>query len=430
MSPLVRYRPARHFLFLQGLASPLFARLGSALAERGFGVTRINVCLGDRLFWRRGSVDYRGDLAGWPAYLAEHIRAEGVTDIVLFGNLRPYHEVAIRLAAGFGVTVHAFEEGQLRPNWITVETAGAVEPMQMPRTAQEVYALAQNMSEPLRPQPVRDRFFNRAFWDIAANLATGIGRPFFPGYQRHRPHNAAVEYLHWSKRLALVQIARRRADRAIAALGDAPYFLLPLQLDSDYQIRAHSRFANMTEVTEEVVASFARHAPEDARLIVKLHPLDNGMVDRRRETARIAARHDVADRVIFLDGGPAGLLVKGAHGVVVVNSTIGTQAILSGRPVKALGDAIYDIPGLAFAGTLDAFWTECGLPDPALAEAFRRLLRKTQVNGGFFSRHAIEVAIPHIMQRLGVPLPLPRAAEIAVEAGEEQGEGVRQPSPR
>lgn len=427
MAPLARYRQSRHFLFLQGLASPLFARLGAALSARGFGVSRINVCLGDRLFWPRGSVDYRGSLEAWPQYLADHIRAHGVTDIVLFGNLRPYHRIAIDLAGGHGVTVHVFEEGHLRPNWITVETAGAACPLEMPRTAEDVRAMAQHMSAPLRPQPVHDRFFTRAFWDIAANFATGLGRPLYRGYRRHRPNNAAVEYLFWSLRLALLPLARRRAERDIAALGTEPYFLLPLQLDSDYQIRAHSPFRDMNEVTERVIASFARHAPPETRLVVKIHPLDNGMVDRRRVTAAIASAHGVSDRVAFLDGGHAGLLIKAARGLVVINSTIGTQALFAGRPVKALGEAVYDIPGLAFSGSLEEFWREPQAPDPALADAFRRLLRKTQVNGGFFSSRAIEIAIPHILQRFGVPLPAPQGAEDTVPApADEQVEGVRQ----
>ena len=60
----------RHFLFLQGMPSPFFPRIAQALREHGHRCTRINFCLGDRLFWHGpDAIDYRGDLAGWPRYL-------------------------------------------------------------------------------------------------------------------------------------------------------------------------------------------------------------------------------------------------------------------------------------------------------------------------------------------------------------------------
>ena len=53
--------PSRTFLFLQGVASPLFARLADELERRGHRCLRINFCPGDRLFWRRaGATNYRG----------------------------------------------------------------------------------------------------------------------------------------------------------------------------------------------------------------------------------------------------------------------------------------------------------------------------------------------------------------------------------
>jgi capsular polysaccharide export protein len=53
-----------------------------------------------------------------------------------------------------------------------------------------------------------------------------------------------------------------------------PYYLLPLQLNSDAQIRDHCRFDDMNGVMEFVLESFATHAAGDARLVIKNHPLD------------------------------------------------------------------------------------------------------------------------------------------------------------
>ena len=59
----------RAFLFLQGMATRFFERLGHALAARGHAVHRVNFNGGDQAFWRlRGAVDFRGREHEWPEF--------------------------------------------------------------------------------------------------------------------------------------------------------------------------------------------------------------------------------------------------------------------------------------------------------------------------------------------------------------------------
>ena len=51
------------------------------------------------------------------------------------------------------------------------------------------------------------------------------------------------------------------------------YFLFPLQVYCDAQLE-HSPFASMEEAIHQVLSSFAVHAPADARLVIKHHPMD------------------------------------------------------------------------------------------------------------------------------------------------------------
>ncbi len=116
---------SRRILFLQGLPGSFFFRLGKALSERGCRVYRINFNGGDLWDWpARGAANYRGSARGWPAYLATFLRQHRITDIVLFGDCRPLHRMARGTAAGLGVPVHVFEEGYLRPDWVTLERGG------------------------------------------------------------------------------------------------------------------------------------------------------------------------------------------------------------------------------------------------------------------------------------------------------------------
>ena len=51
---------------------------------------------------------------------------EGVTDLVLLGEERPYHRDAITAATARGIDVYVVEMGYLRPDWITLEGGSAL----------------------------------------------------------------------------------------------------------------------------------------------------------------------------------------------------------------------------------------------------------------------------------------------------------------
>ncbi|MGA0533052.1 capsule biosynthesis protein [Hansschlegelia sp. KR7-227] len=400
----VRPRPNRTFLFLQGLASPFFRRLGRSLKRKGYGVERINLNFGDRLFWNiPGSVAYRGRFEDWRGFLSNFMDERGVTDLVLFGDGRPYHRVAIATAQLRGVGVHVFEEGYFRPNWITMEAGGVNGFSSLPRDPETIRRLAAELGEPERPRPIHGDMKTRSLWDIVYNSANTFFPYLYPHYRRYRPHHPFVEYAGWIGRIIRGKAEARRTAAVESALkaDKAPYFLLPLQLDSDYQIRLHSPFSAMSEVVDFVARSFAAHAPADAKLIVKLHPLDNGLVNRRRQTHVTAERTGLRQRLQYIDGGQGPALIDGAAGVIVVNSTMGTLAIERGRPTIAIGQAIYDLPGLTHQGTLESFWTAPTPPDRSFVAAFRRVVaHRTQLNGGFYSAEAVDIAVANAMRRL------------------------------
>ena len=416
-------RPGRTFLFLQGLASPFFVRLGHALKERGYGVARVNLNLGDRLFWNiPGAVDYRGAFEDWRGFLSRFMDERGVTDLVLFGDGRPYHRVAIATAQLRGVRVHVFEEGYFRPNWITLEEGGVNGFSGLPRDPEAIDRIASELSTTVEPQPIAGDMRARTFWDVLYNLSQVFFPYFYPRYRRYRPNHCLVEYAGWIGRMVRKKAEARRASAVERLLrrSKAPYFLLPLQLDSDYQIRLHSPFSAMTEVVEFVARSFAAHAPANAKLVVKLHPLDNGLVNRRKATQVAAHRTGLGDRLVYLDGGDGEQLVQNAAGMVVVNSTMGTMALERGVPTIAIGQAIYDVDGMTHQGTLESFWTAPVAPQPERVAAFRKVVAaRTQLNGGFYSREAIRIAVDNAVARLAEtdPVARPRAAALEWTSG-------------
>ncbi|PZQ13004.1 MAG: capsular biosynthesis protein [Ancylobacter novellus] len=412
-------RPTRTFLFLQGLASPFFVRLGHALKDRGYGVARVNLNLGDRLFWNiPGAIDYRGRFEDWRGFISRAMDERGVTDLVLFGDGRPYHRVAIATAQLRGVRVHVFEEGYFRPNWITLEEGGVNGFSGLPRDPESIDRIAAAIATVPEPQPIGGDMRARTFWDVLYNCSQVFAPYFYPHYRRYRPNHCLVEYAGWIGRIVRKKAEARRSEAVERMLrrSKSPYFLLPLQLDSDYQIRLHSPFSAMSEVVEFVARSFAQHAPANAKLVVKLHPLDNGLVNRRKATQITAHRTGLGDRIVYLDGGDGDALVRNAAGVVVVNSTMGTMAVERGVPTIAIGQAIYDVEGLTHQGTLESFWTAPVAPKPDRVEAFRKVVAaRTQLNGGFYSREAIQIAVENSVARLIELAPAGQQRAVALD---------------
>src|SRR6185503_8740670 len=397
----------RTFLFLQGLSTPFFVRLAGAIAARGHRVERINLSGGDRIFWPRlGAVNYRGRFPDWRGFLGAFLHERGVSDVILFGDCRPYHRVAVDLARSRGIQVHVFEEGYFRPDWITLERDGTNGHSRLPRGPEAYLAEAASiLEEAPAALPVSGGFSTRVRWEILNQIATMLLAPLYPHYKRHRSHHPLSEMCGWLKRLAKRPFERRYAARLSRYLETARpnYYLLPLQLETDYQIRRHSRFKSMGHVMEVTLESFARSAPTDSLLVIKLHPLDNGIANFRKQARKIAWRLKLGGRVLVMDGGHLPSLLARSEGVVVVNSTTGLSAIQYHKPVAVLGSAIFNLAGLTFQGPLDNFWRESAPPDAELLSAFRKVvLTRAQVKGSFFTQDGLDLALAGAIERLEV----------------------------
>jgi capsular polysaccharide export protein len=387
----------RSFLFLQGVCSPFFASLADRLVADGYRVYKINFNAGDLLYWgARPAWNYRGDLSGLRDFLDEKWRRHGVTDQILFGDRRPIHRPAIDHASSVGIRSHVFEEGYLRPCWVTLEREGVNGHSLLPRDPDWFRRVGERLPDYGNGEPFASPFRIRAAHDVAYHVA-GIANPIlFNRYRTHAPVNAAVEYAGYIRRFTMLRWRKPQDAALIDALVErrAPFYLLPLQLNSDAQIRDHCRFEDMNGVMEFVMASFALHAPAAARLVIKNHPLDAGLIDYRRVITGLEKKFALSGRIDYLESGDLDKLLSFARGVVTVNSTLGFLSVGMGCPTVTLSDPIYNLPGLTFQGPLDDFWQDDGKPEAELFRCFRNtVIHTTQVNGGFYSRAGIRMAV-------------------------------------
>jgi capsular polysaccharide export protein len=394
----------RSYLFLQGPPGPLCRQVGLALSQRGFPVHRINLSGGDLYDWPDAAVNFRGCFTQWPVFFDNFLREHRITDLVLFGDCRPYHLTAHGVAKTRNVRTHVLEEGYLRPHWMTLEREGVNARSTLIRDKAWIRIEQEKLAaEPVLP-PVTSTFRRRArdsYW-YYHHVVTG--RLKFPHYRSHRSGSILLEGFGWLWKFAQEARERHRAESVIAALAGKPVFLLPLQLSGDYQIRAHSPFPNMQSAASYVIESFATHARQDLHLLLKAHPLDCSFFNWRKFTRSHAERLGVRGRVHYVNGGNLEDMLVTARGLVCVNSTSATLALAKDTPVCTIGEAIYDMPGLTHQGHLDTFWTNPSAPEPGLYRAYRRVLvDRCLVRGGLASESAVATLVEGMVRSLTNP---------------------------
>lgn len=391
----------RRFLFLQGPPGPFFWLLGQELTKRGYPVHRINFNGGDRADWPGKGTSYRGGVSSWNRFFDRFVRDNRITDILLFGDCRPLHRAAHGMAKLRGINIHVFEEGYIRPHWITMEPDGVNGHSKMSRDPEWLMEQAAALPPVPRPIPITASFRRRARDALRYYTMDCAMRWQFPLYRSHRPGSLIAEGLGWLFKFARQAVHQDRAAQALKRIKAAPYFLFPLQLNSDFQIRTHSPFTSMRDATLYVLESFALHAPFNATLVIKEHPLDCEFRSWAAYVRRHAKRLRIEQRVVHIAGGDLNRMARESLGMVTVNSTSGTLGLAAGTPVFVLGSAIYDIPGITHQGRLDDFWKAPEPPDMRIYDAFRRVLHaRCLVPGGIASQSAIATLIDSTLNRL------------------------------
>lgn len=420
----------RSFLFLQGPTSGVFRDLGRALAARGHKVLKVNFCPGDWLFWRgKDTQMYRGSLAGWPDYLRALIRERGVTDILYFADRFPYHKAAQRVAHEEGVRSVSMEYGYLRPDWLILEEGGQSTYSHFPKDPAKIEAVAETL-EPVDQAQIYDiPSLDEAVREASFHLSNAFFGWLTPRYRPDRYYPVLVEFPAYVPRLLKRRRNAPKADalvRHFEATAEVPRFLVPLQMQNDYQLRDNAPKGFQTEFIRRVMASFRDHAPEGAELIFKIHPMDNGLERWERVVPRLAAEHGLAERVHFLDGGFLPDIFSIVAGCVVINSTTGLIALRRNVPTKPLGVAVYDIEGLTHQGDLDGFWTDPQPPKPGMLNALvRAMAYGIHVRGSVygdegraaFIRNAIERLEQPRINQFGLYEPRPPRVDKAVSLG-------------
>lgn len=385
-----------------------FKRLRIWLQTQGAEVYKVNLNGGDWLFDHGAhTLDYRGRLEDFGVWLGQLLQQQRIDALLCFGDCRAYHRLAARVARARGLPLFVFEEGYLRPDYITLEQGGVN--AYSPLIKRSVCSLRRESVAVAEPQAAHPCFRRMALSAMAYYGAAWLLRWRYPHYQHHKNFSVFSESFYWLRsgwRKLMYRSLQRALIRRLRHDLRQQYFLVALQVFNDSQILHHSPYGDIREFIAEVLDSFARHAAADQHLLFKHHPLDRGHRNYRQLIVQLAQRAGISERVHYVHDAPLPELLKHCIGVVTVNSTVGLSALHHGKPLLTMGRALYDVPGLSGQDGLDRFWRRLPPVDATLYRQLRAcMVRSTQLNGAFYGRD-------HWMQH-GAVRPAPAIVPVA-----------------
>jgi capsular polysaccharide export protein len=376
----------KRVLLLQGPMGDFFKRLDNHLRKKGAVTYRIGFNAGDWLFSNKDNYyPYRGTKEEWRNFISTFLKQNKIDKIFLFGDCRFYQKIAIEEAKNAGIETFVFEEGYVRPDFVTMEKWGVNNFSLIPRDPEFYFNLNEKEFCYKDIKPANPSYFKMAWSASWYYIFAYFGKFFYPYYEHHRELNPFKEAFYGIRNAYRKYKYKVLEKGKLEKIIKTKYFFVPLQTYNDFQLREHSKFHTIEEFIDLVMKSYAANAPDDTYLVIKHHPMDRGRKDYKNLIKKLEKKYNIDGRVEVIYDLHLPTLLNNTLGTVTINSTVGLQALFHKSPVKVLGNAIYDIDGLTDQKYLSEFWKNPKKPNMELFEKFRQfLINNTQINGSFY----------------------------------------------
>lgn len=383
---LIELLSHQRILLLQGKMGRFFCRFSSFLLGLDKQIFKINFNYGDEFFYchKDRAVAFRGKLDEFDDFLTDFIIKNQIDAVVCFNDCRPLHSVAKQVCGQEKTDFFVFEEGYLRPDYITLEQHGINGYSKI--DVNKINSLPYAEDKPLY---TNNRFYRLCVASAVYYAACYVGQKKYPHYTHYRGMDIWQELYCWviggGRKIAyylpdkLTQFRLKKSR--------VPFFLVALQVHNDSQISHHSDYDDVKTFIGEVLTSFAKNAPKDTKIVFKHHPLDRGHRNYRKLINELCDELGMAGRAIYGTDFHLPSLIRRCQGFITINSTTALQAIYHKKPTKLTGRAVYNIAPLANEQSLDDFWTNPMPPNHDFYLKFREyLIEQTQLNGAFYGK--------------------------------------------
>lgn len=377
----------KKILLLQGPMGDFFKRLDNEFKKNGATTYKIGFNAGDSFFSNKHNyVPYRGKREEYSKFIRSFLNEKKIDKIFLFGDCRYYQSISIGVAKDLGIDVFVFEEGYIRPNYITMEKYGVNDFSHISRDAKfykDIKPLGKDVVTKVEHSQVK-MVISSFFYYLIANIFYFR----YPNYIHHRDFSALQEFLYATRsffRKIIYPFYEGKYLNMIKNELKDNYFFVPLQTHNDFQVLEHSGYRSIEKFIIEVLESYAKSDVEEY-LVFKHHPIDRGRKNYKDFIMNQAMLLDIENKIIVLHDTYLPECLKNAKGTVTINSTVGLSSLYHETPTITLGNAIYDIEGLTSKGIkLDDFWHEQKTVDMELLSKYRSfIIDNSQLNGSFY----------------------------------------------
>jgi len=378
-----------NILLLQGPMGYFFRDLDLLFRKNGAKTFRIGFNAGDWFFSTKDNyIPYQDTIDNWKDYIENFYIKNKINKVFLFGDCRIYQSIAIEVAQRLNIETYVFEEGYVRPNYVTLEKWGVNNFSLIPRDREFYQQLSKEEYRYKKDYPTNPSFIKMALSAATYYLFAYFGKFRYPYYQHHRELHPFKEFFYGIRNLYRKYLYKVLEYKKLDDIINKKFFFVPLQTHNDFQLKTHSSFNTIEEFISIVLKSFSKaDIDSETYLVIKHHPMDRGRRDYEKFILTIAKELNVEDRVIVIYDLHLPTLLSHTLGTITINSTVGLQALLHNSPVKVLGNAIYDIDGLCDKRDLNDFLNSPMSVDRELFISFRGyLIKNTQLNCSFYGK--------------------------------------------
>ncbi|WP_273831880.1 hypothetical protein [Guptibacillus sedimenti] len=286
-------------------------------------------------------------------FLIDLNKTENIDMIITWNETFMFDSLAKQFAQINGIEVRMFEAGIFRPYTVTIDPQGINYGNSLPME-KEFYSKKKRNYE-LRP------FDSNVDFEISGKGYHSIEIPKLKSYYlkerlKDKLHNQLLKdeleleiikegFFEKVNKIIKKKAGFNKKERNVQV--DGRYIFVPFQVHDDSQIILNSPnikdMEELVEVISDAIMKLNKSNDNGYKVVFKEHPGDQGRVDY----SKLYKKHNQNDDIIFLKYGDTNNLIKNSDLVITVNSTVGIEALKHHKPVITLGNAYYNIEGIA-----------------------------------------------------------------------------------
>ena len=268
----------RKVLLLQGPVGPFFYHFARGLKNNQAQVYKINFNGGDFIFYPFGAKSYRGSLQNFESFLQDFCKIHNIDCIIMFNDCRPIHKIAIQVADCLGLQTYIFEEGYIRPNFITFENKGVNANSTLPKDPN--FYLTHKEKSTHEEKNVKHSFRNMAWFAFLYWFNSFLFAWYFNNKLHHRSLSF-TEMFPWFLSFLRKQWYKisEKEDREFILDSKENYFVLILQVYNDTQIKNHFEGRRIENFIKNSIRSFAKYS--------KITANDPGTLSQLKQTTSV-----------------------------------------------------------------------------------------------------------------------------------------------